>query len=246
MKKEPENMNIEKYRDLIGRAVRFFWQTRKNQLTSQSPRDIQISGNRGAVTGGKQLDGFLDLFRQVAIDTGVPEECIYLKGNHIPGFFRPTKDWDLLIISPNRKLISVIELKSQVGSFGNNFNNRTEEALGSAVDLWTAYREKAFPNQSAPWLGYFLIVERSGRSTSPVKISVPHFNALPEFENTSYLDRYKILCQKLMLERHYSHCGLLWSQDDYSYGNLEESISIDSFISSFAGHLSGQINEFDK
>jgi hypothetical protein len=239
-------MGIEKYRNSIDNAIKFFWQTRNNQLTSQSSRNIQDSGNRGAVTGGKQLNGFLSLFRQVAIDTGVPEECIFLKGNNIPGFFRPAKDWDLLIMSPNKKLISVIELKSQVGSFGNNFNNRTEEALGSAVDLWTAFRERAFPNQSAPWLGYFLIVEKSKKSTSPVRISEPHFNAFPEFKNSSYLDRYKILCQKLMLERHYSQCGLLWSQDDYSYGNIEQSISIDSFISSFIGHLTGQINEFSK
>lgn len=241
-----KKMNILKYRDLIDDAIKFFWQTRNKQLTNQNSRNIQDSGNRGAVTGGKQLNGFLNLFRQIAIDTGIPEECIFLKGNNIPGYFRPTKDWDLLIISPNKKLISVIELKSQVGSFGNNFNNRTEEALGSAVDLWTAFREKAFPNQSAPWLGYFLIVEKSQKSTSPVRISEPHFNAFPEFKDSSYLDRYKILCQKLMLERHYSQCGLLWSQDDYSYGNIEQNISIDSFISSFIGHLTGQINEFSK
>ena len=176
-------MDIEKYRDLIDIAIKFFWQTRNNQLTSQSSRNIQDSGNRGAVTGGKQLNGFLDLFRQVAIDTGVPEECIFLKGNNLPGFFRPSKDWDLLIISPNKKLISIIELKSQVGSIGNNFNNRTEEALGSAVDLWTAFRERAFPNQPAPWLGYFLIVEKSKKSTSPVRISEPHFNSFPEFKD---------------------------------------------------------------
>lgn len=239
-------MNIEKYRYLIDNAIKFFWQTRNNQLTTQSTRIIQDYGNRGAVTGGQQLNGFLTLFRQIAIDTGVPEECIFLKGNIIPGFFRPTKDWDLLIITPTKKLISVIEFKSQVGSFGNNFNNRTEEALGSAIDLWTAFREKVFPNQAAPWLGYFLIVEKSKKSSTSVKVSEPHFNVLPEFIDASYLDRYKILCQKLMLERHYSHCGLLWSQDDFSYGNVEQSISIDSFISSFVGHLTGQIDEFSK
>jgi hypothetical protein len=26
-------------------------------------------------------------------------------------------------------------------SFGNNFNNRSEEAIGSASDIWIAYRE---------------------------------------------------------------------------------------------------------
>ncbi len=187
-------MNIEKYRNQIKIAVQKFWETRDKQMLDQNGKEIQDAGNRSAVTGGKQLDGFLDLLYTVAIDTGIPRNCIYLKGNNIPGFFRPTKDWDMLIISPTKKLIAVIELKSQVGSFGNNFNNRTEEALGSAVDLWTAFREKAFPNQSAPWLGYFMLVEKCDKSTSPVKISEPHFKSFTEFQGASYLDRYKILC----------------------------------------------------
>ena len=60
------------------------------------------------------------------------------------------KDWDFLIISLANQLIAAIEFKSQVGSFGNNFNNRTEEALGSAVDLWTAFKEKGFPQTVPP------------------------------------------------------------------------------------------------
>lgn len=237
-------MNIEKYRDQIKIAVLKFWETRDKQMLDQNGKEIQDAGNRSAVTGGKQLDGFLDLLYTVAIDAGIPSNCIYLKGNNIPGFFRPTKDWDKLIISPTKKLIAVIELKSQVGSFGNNFNNRTEEALGSAVDLWTAFREKSFPNQSAPWLGYFMLVEKCDKSTSPVKISEPHFKSFTEFQGASYLDRYKILCQKLMLERHYSQCGLIWSSKDCLFGDVEPSISIDTFIRSLIGHLMGQMNEF--
>ena len=57
----------------------------------------------------------------------------------LPGFFRPTKEWDLVVVK-NGHLIAAIEAKSQVGpSFGNNFNNRTEEAMGSALDIWTAF-----------------------------------------------------------------------------------------------------------
>lgn len=237
-------MDIEKYKTQIENAVKLFWQTRTKQMLDQSGKTIQDAGNRSAVTGGKQLDGFLHLLYSVAIDSGIPKNCIYLKGNNLPGFFRPTKDWDMLIISPTRKLIAIIELKSQVGSFGNNFNNRTEEALGSAIDLWTAYRENAFPNQSAPWLGYFMLVEKSAKSTSPVKISDHHFKSFPEFKGASYIDRYKLFCQKLMLERHYSHCGLIWSSNDCTFGNVDPTISIDSFLLSFIGHLIGQSNEF--
>ncbi len=41
------------------------------------------------------------------------------------------KKWDLLVVEGC--LIAAIEFKSQVGSFGNNYNNRTEEALGSQL-----------------------------------------------------------------------------------------------------------------
>lgn len=237
-------IDIEKYKPLIKTAVELFWNTRNNQTNKHSKSNILDTGNRSAVTGGKQLDGFLNLLCQIAMDVGIPKECLFVKGNHIPGYFRPTKDWDLLIISPNKKLISVIELKSQVGSFGNNFNNRTEESLGSAIDLWTAFREKAYPNQSAPWVGYLMLVEKSEKSTKPVRVNEPHFKVLPEFIGGSYLDRYKILCQKLMLERHYSQCCLIWSKQDSTFGDVADESSIDSFIHSFVGHLIGQLKEF--
>lgn len=238
------NIDISKYKSLIDGAVKLFWNTRNKQKTDQESKDIKDTGNRSAVTGGKQLDGFLELLTTVAIDVGIPKDCIYLKGNHIPGFFRPTKDWDLLIISPNKKLISVIELKSQVGSFGNNFNNRTEESLGSAVDLWTAFREKAYPNQTAPWLGYLMLVEKSEKSTKPVRVSEPHFKVFKEFVGGSYIDRYKILCERLMLERHYNQCCLIWSTNDSSYGEISNETSIESFLHSYIGHLIGQLKEF--
>jgi hypothetical protein len=239
-------MGIEKYNGLIQLAIQYFWETRNKQKTEQGNRKVNDTGNRSAVTGGKQLNGFIELLYTVAIDIGIPETCIYTKGNQLPGYFRPTKDWDMLIITPTKKLIAVIELKSQVGSFGNNFNNRTEEALGSAVDLWTAFREKAYPNQSAPWLGYMMIVEKSQKSTSPVRISEPYFKVFEEFHNTSYIDRYRLFCQKLMLERHYSQCCLLWSKDNFEYGNVEESISIEAFLHSFIGQLAGQLHEFNQ
>jgi hypothetical protein len=239
-------MDIEKYNELIKSAIKHFWDTRNKQKAEQGDREVKDTGNRSSVTGGKQLDGFINLLYQVAVDIGIPTNCIYIKGNQLPGYFRPTKDWDMLIISPTQKLIAVVELKSQVGSFGNNFNNRTEEALGSAIDLWTAFREKAYPNQSAPWLGYMMIVEKSAKSTSPVRIAEPYFKVFKEFHNTSYIDRYRLFCQKLMLERHYSQCCLLWSTDNFDYGNVEESISIEAFLHSFIGQLSGQLHEFNQ
>jgi len=239
-------MDIKKYQSLLEDAVKVFWQTRSNQKKAQYEREKQDAGNRSAVTGGKQLDGFLKLLHVAATDVGIPGNCIFIKGNQLPGYFRPTKDWDMLVISPTKKLVAVVELKSQVGSFGNNFNNRTEEALGSAADLWTAFREKAFPNQDAPWLGYLMLVEKSIKSTSEVKISEPFYPVFSEFRNTSYMDRYKLFCERLIQERIYSHCCLIWVTDEDTFGDVGQSISFETFLYSFVGHLTGKLHEFKK
>ena len=131
---------------------------------------------------------------------------------------------------------SAIELKSQVGpSFGNNFNNRTEEAMGSALDIWTAYREGVFKN-SNPWLGYFMLLEDCSGSSVPVSTRSPHFDIMPEFENSSYIKRYELFCNKLVLERQYSAACLITSKRNHDNpGNYSlpcERISFKPFITS--------------
>ena len=107
----------------------------------------------------------------------------------LPGYFRPTKLWDLLVIHKG-ELIAAIELKSQVGpSFGNNFNNRTEEAIGTAHDFWTAYQEEAFGKQPRPFVGWLMLVEDAPESRSPVRDTSPHFPVFDEFKGASYLKR---------------------------------------------------------
>ena len=241
--KQMERLSTKKYQKNLSKAIQHFWKTREAQLKGQKKSD---QGTRGSVTGGKQMDGFIQLLVEVSKDLGVPEECIYIKGNNLPGFFRPTKDWDFLIITPTKKLIAVIELKSQVGSFGNNFNNRTEEALGSAVDLWTAFRENGFPQKQQPWLGYMILVEYTAKSTNPVRVHEPHFSIRTEFNNTSYLDRYTLFCQKLMQERHYSSTTIIWTDRNMKFGCPEDDISIDTFLLSFMGFIQGKLKEFGK
>lgn len=223
-------------------AIDAFWETRAGQKSRQESGASTDRGNRGAVTGGKQLDGFTELLKFAATEAGIPGSWIYTKGNHLPGFFRPTKDWDFLIIAPDKQLLLVVEFKSQVGSFGNNFNNRTEEALGSAVDLWTAYREKAFPdNLSAPWVGYVMVAEKSVGSIAKVRTQAPYFEVFPEFHDTTYLDRYRILCEKLVLERHYTAAALIWTSNDRTYGSVEPMISIENFLQAYMAYLKGKV-----
>ena len=162
--------------DRASKAVAHYWQTRAAQRMKQESGEKADQGLRGAVTGGAQMDKFIDLFTGIAIEAGIPASCVFRKkAVELPGFFRPTKEWDLLIIR-DRTLIAAIEAKSQVGpSFGNNFNNRTEEAMGSALDLWTAFRERAYLESPQPFLGNFFIMNCSAASSSwNVTILLPH------------------------------------------------------------------------
>lgn len=117
-------------------AVKSFWEKRIEQDQKQKQDGKKDQGTRSAVTGGAQMDGFIKLIRDLIISTGISNiDIFYNKAIELPGYYRPTKEQDLLVVSPDGLLVA-IEVKSQVGpSFGNNFNNRTEEAMGSALDF---------------------------------------------------------------------------------------------------------------
>lgn len=195
----------------VRQAIKLFWQVRDRQSKNQGSRTgAKDAGLRAAVTGGKHLDGFTDICRDLFIQAGVSDAHVYSRRKlELPGYFRAEKQWDLLVATEER-LLAVIEFKAQVGpSFGNNFNNRTEEALGSATDLWAAYREGAFQPSARPWLGYVFILEDCPQSQAPVRVQQSHFPVFPEFQQASYAQRYEILLTKLLRERLYDGASLL-------------------------------------
>jgi hypothetical protein len=163
----------------------------------------------------------------------------------LPGFFRPTKEWDLLVVRDGM-LLAAIEAKSQVGpSFGNNFNNRTEEAMGSALDFWTAYREHAFRESTPPFMGYLFMLEDCEASNTPVKVREPHFAVFPEFNGATYTRRYEIFCRKLMLERHYTAAAFLTSAEDSGIEGRFSYPAADLSVERFARALMAQLSVFD-
>ena len=191
------------------------------------------------------MDGFIQLIVDFIIEAGAKESHIFYEQSlELPGFFRPTKEWDLLVVKDGQ-LIVALETKLQVGpSFGNNFNNRTEEAMGSAMDLWTAYREGAFNKTVKPWLGYLFLLEDCPESQKPVRVQEPHFEVFPEFVNASYAKRYELFCRKLVRERHYSVAAFLMSEKGKGLkGNYVEPAE-DLQFEIFARSLMSQINAF--
>jgi Restriction endonuclease XhoI len=205
-------------------AIKHFWNTRETQALKQGRSSgSKDAGARSAVTGGAQTNGFISLVRDLLWESGLPKTHVYCeKYIELPGWYRPEKKWDLLIVSEG-KLVAGIEFKSQVGSFGNNYNNRTEEAIGSAVDIWGAYREGAFKPSARPWLGYLMLLEEAHASLSPVRAREPHFKVFPEFRKASYAKRYEILLTKLVRERLYdAACFLMSNASDGQKGRYTE------------------------
>lgn len=228
------NRQLEKR---LRRAIKQFWRTRETQAKKQGRKTgSRDAGARTAVTGGRQMDGFISLVRGFLCENGLPRTQVYCeKRLELPGWYRPEKKWDLLVVADGQ-LLAGIEFKSQVGSFGNNYNNRTEEAIGSAADIWAAYREGAFKPSARPWLGYMMLLEDAPASTRPVKAQEPHFKVFPEFRDASYARRYEILLTKLVRERLYdSACLLLSDLKNGLEGRYKEPVielNFENFITS--------------
>jgi len=189
------------------------------------------------------MDGFISLLQELIVEAGIQEKHIFHNtALELPGFFRPTKEWDLLVVR-DTQLILALESKSQVGpSFGNNFNNRTEEAMGSALDLWTAFREGAFNKTIRPWLGYIFVLEDCEGSRRPVRVKEPHFKVFPDFMNASYAKRYELFCRKLVRERHYNTAAFLTSEQKAGlkgkFAEPAQDLTFLQFAKSLVAHVS--------
>lgn len=236
-------LNLVNYEQKAREAVKAFWGNREVAKLKQIESGKADQGERAGVTAGKNMDGFLALVIDIIKANGLDHAEIHQNRAMLtlPGYFRPTKLWDILVIYKG-ELIAAIELKSQVGpSFGNNFNNRTEEAIGTAHDLWTAYREEVFGKQPRPFVGWLMMVEDASGSRSPVRDSSPHFPVLEAFKGASYLKRYDLLCQRLVQEQLYTTAALIAAErsavDTGDFTNLSDMTSLKAFITSLAGHV---------
>jgi type II restriction enzyme len=236
-------LDLVNYERKTRAAVKEFWGHRAAARQKQLVSGKSDQGERAGVTGGKNMDGFIGLALALVRANGMADAEIHQEREvlTLPGFFRPTKLWDLIVLYKG-ELIAALELKSHVGpSFGNNFNNRTEEAIGTAHDFWTAYREEALGKQPRPFVGWLMLVEDAPKSREPVRISSPHFPVFPEFQGASYLRRYDLLCQKLVQEQLYTSASVIASKRATSaagaYSEFSAMSGLRTLVTSLAGHV---------
>lgn len=137
--------SFDEIREMTHDALMAFWGVRTN-----------------GVLNGQTMDGFAKMLKSILRRNGVTEtEIIMGQSAKLPGYFRMSKDWDMVIIKRRLnepdKLLAVIEFKCMHGSVGKNLNNRTEEAVGSSYDLLKAFEHGAF-GVSNPFLGYIYVM----------------------------------------------------------------------------------------
>ena len=114
-------LNLSDYEVKARDAVMAFWGNRQKAKQKQAEAGVIDQGERSGVTAGKNMDGFVALILDLIEANGLASAEIHRKKSVVtlPGYFRPTKQWDLVVINKGR-LVAAVELKSQVGpSFGN-------------------------------------------------------------------------------------------------------------------------------
>jgi hypothetical protein len=235
-------------------AVQSYWDARSKNKEKQVQSGKIDAGTRGEVTGGTQMGALEVLVADILCDAGLKKLDIRTRtALELPGYFRATKKWDLIVIS-ERQLVLAMEFKSQADkSIGNNVNNRSEEAVGSAKDIWTAFREGRFGNSPTPFLGYFFLLEDRAKVKAPVANKEPYFSVDPEFrgearktkrgedkfQGISYSKRYELLCRRLVLERLYSSACFIMATSDKRTEITQpaEDLTFHRFVAALKGHV---------
>lgn len=145
---------------------------------------------------------FANVAGKVALEAGVPDSDIIIPTSSrdqrtvLPGNFRPTKNWDFLIIK-NRIPLVALEFKSIMSSFGNNLNNRAEEAVGQGADLNAVLEANEIPLESV-FSGYLMIMaDDPASSRSTQMTNLPLHDLLVEMNGLSYQERGDRMCQRL-------------------------------------------------
>lgn len=253
--------------DFFRSAINHWW-TSKGSATSKAQ-----GGTRDANLHGKTMDGFAEVIRKFLVEMGVNKDHIF-SGGHLtktpsilPSYFRPSKNWDLIVLGNSRFhpavgdsgdqpiLYAAVEFKSQDKSIGNNQNNRLEESIGNAHDFWVTYAHSGFARQlPKPWLGYLFVGKYDPASdNTPVRVKQPHFLAMDVFRKEdqdtaeifsgpSYAERYKLFMKQSVGARLYDAGAFIVTDDTIKRKNPNHRIPLPEFGSAnFLRSLKAQI-----
>jgi hypothetical protein len=235
------------FEDRLRDAIAQYWGTLETQ--AQKQRHGVDHGRRGAVTGGKQMNGFAELVDWLLRQNGLGEASIYVRTKReLPGFFRPTKDWDMLVVHEGH-LIAAVELTSHwIPPLASDTNTRIEETVGMAADVWTAFREGVYGRiRPRPWLGRVMLLEDRTVSNRPPSAGRAPVEAFPDFSIGSFGRRYEQILHEFTHQRLFDSAALLASPGKGgSQGSFIEpaaDLSMKRLLASLASYVGGYLAE---
>lgn len=179
--------------EVIQQAAQDFWDKRTEQRGKQE--DDGKAGGEARANG--HIAGFENAVRDIFIACGLSKDDVRTGRPYLPGYYRVRKSWDLVVIY-KEILVAAFEFKSQVGSVGKNFNNRFEEALGSATDLSVAQEINKSFGAVRPWLGYVFVLEETEETEKQNRESHALFKTDPLFDGMSYTQRYQEMISRFV------------------------------------------------
>lgn len=199
----------------ITEALSAYWGRKHLQNENSRIAGAVGAGTAGSVRGGHQFDPVAAVLAKPFIEAGFAPEDVRIHGGvTLPGYYRPTKDWDV-VVTHNKTVVAAFELKALGGpSFGNNANNRIEEALGSSTDIRQAAVDMRFGDE-LPWLGYLIVVEdheKSRRPATPKKVAGGTID--PVWQGSSYQSRIALAVERMISQRVYDAACVLVSDPE--------------------------------
>jgi len=231
--------NEQEVRQAVQDSLKHFWNVRKE-----------------GVLHGRTMQAFEEIIKKFLVQNGVLEEHITSgRKATVPGFYRASKKWDILVHKPleNGKnlLLAAIELKSMFGSVGNNLNNRSEEAVGSAYDLKQAnIRLHLSGNDDVfgrPFMGYIFVLGEHEDNKKGSRITIPLFEADDVFIaqdegkniSESYETRAEVLVKRLVESELYtSGAFIIANAKDYKlYTEPSQELGFYQFIAKLLGDV---------
>lgn len=161
-------------------------------------------GTGAQARSARHMNDLNDYVRQMFIDAGLTETEVAVN-TVIPGYFRRSKNWDVVAMHKGR-LVGLVELKSQMTSPGNNANNRIEEAIGSPVDARVLHEVTSAFGELGVWAAWGMVYNRDQEDYSGGKrpgVTSKHFDIDPVFEPFSYAGQYGTMIQRLISHKIY-------------------------------------------
>lgn len=176
------------------------------------------------------MDDFAHAIQGIFEAEGIRREFVRIgRGLTIPGYFRPTKDWDVVVCN-GRELGALVELKSQVGSLGKNFNNRAEEAIGNAKDVRVAFTNGLLGTE-APFVAFLMVMEDCDDLVVSRKTRSEFFTTDPALTDTPFSVRWQRLLSRLVREQLYdAACLLPTTRDTIERVQVDDEVGLDRFL----------------